>query len=110
MEHGLNSSDNAVLGMDWKWNFMNRFSFYGQFILDEFIKDEMFGRTQSWVNKWGYQAGIKYINVANINNLDLQLEVTNLDHTCINTDQNLKTGHIIISHSLIRWAPICVSL
>ena len=78
VEHGLNSSDNAVLGMDWKWNFMNRFSFYGQFILDEFIKDEMFGRTQSWVNKWGYQAGIKYINVANINNLGLQLEVNQL--------------------------------
>ncbi len=74
----LNSSDNAVLGMDWKWNFMNRFSFYGQFILDEFIKDEMFGHTQSWVNKWGYQAGIKYINVANINNLGLQLEVNQL--------------------------------
>lgn len=75
VEHGLNSSDNAVLGLDWKWNFLKRFSFYGQFILDEFVKDEVFGRTESWVNKWGYQAGLKYINVANVNNLDLQLEV-----------------------------------
>jgi len=78
VEHGLNSSDNAILGMDWKWNFLNRFSLYGQFVLDEFSKDEMFGRTKSWVNKWGYQAGLKYINVANINNLDLQLEVNQL--------------------------------
>ncbi|MEY2924989.1 MAG: hypothetical protein RLZZ337_1537, partial [Bacteroidota bacterium] len=78
VEHGLNSSDNAVLGMDWKWNFKKHFSFYGQFILDEFVKDELFGRTQSWVNKWAYQAGIKYINVANVSNLDLQLEVNQL--------------------------------
>ena len=78
VEHGLNSSDNAVLGMDWKWNFLNQFSFYGQFILDELVKDELVGRTESWVNKWAYQAGLKYINVANVSNLDLQLEVNQL--------------------------------
>jgi hypothetical protein len=78
VEHGLNSSDNAVLGLDWKWNFKKHYSFYGQLILDEFVKDQLFGRTQSWVNKWAYQAGIKYFNVANINNLDLQLEVNQL--------------------------------
>lgn len=75
VEHGLNSSDNASLGLDIKWNFLNHFSLYGQYLLDEFVKDEMFGRTESWVNKWAYQAGVKYINVANVNNLDLQLEI-----------------------------------
>jgi hypothetical protein len=38
VEHGLNSSDNVLLGMDWKWNFLSRFSFYGQFVLDEFLR------------------------------------------------------------------------
>lgn len=75
VEHGLNSSDNVLLGMDWKWNFKKRFSFYGQFVLDEFIKDEFFKATSSWVNKWGYQAGLKYINALGVNNLDAQLEV-----------------------------------
>lgn len=75
VEHGLNSRDNAVLGADIKWNFLNRFSLYGQFILDEFTKDKMFGRTKDWANKWAYQLGLKYINVAGINNLDVQLEV-----------------------------------
>jgi hypothetical protein len=75
VEHGLNSTDNVMLGMDWKWNFLNRFSLYGQLIFDEFIKDEFVSRSNSWVNKWGYQAGLKYINVANVNNLDLQLEI-----------------------------------
>ena len=75
VEHGLNSSDNVLLGLDWKWNFLSRFSFYGQFVLDEFIKDDFFSASTSWVNKWGYQAGLKYINVGGINNLDAQFEI-----------------------------------
>lgn len=75
VEHGLNSTDNAMLGLDWKWNFLKRFSFYGQWVFDEFVKNEFIGFTDDWVNKWAYQAGIKYINVAGVNNLDLQLEV-----------------------------------
>jgi hypothetical protein len=75
VEHGLNSTDNVMLGTDWKWNFLHHFSFYGQLIFDEFIKKEFFSNSSSWVNKWGYQAGLKYINVANVSNLDLQLEV-----------------------------------
>lgn len=74
VEHGLNSSDNSLLGMDWKWNIKRQLSFYGQFILDEFHKNELVNRTKSWVNKWGFQAGLKYLNVAGINNLDLQIE------------------------------------
>lgn len=75
VEHGLNSTDNAMLGMDWKWNFMKQFSFYGQWVFDEFVKNEFVSMSDNWVNKWAYQAGLKYINVANVNNLDLQLEV-----------------------------------
>ncbi|MCB9262570.1 MAG: hypothetical protein H6607_09370 [Flavobacteriales bacterium] len=77
VEHGLNSSDNAFLGTDWKWNFAINKQFYGQFVLDEFHKNELFGRTGSWVNKWGMQAGVKWFNVLKISNLDFQLE-TNL--------------------------------
>jgi hypothetical protein len=64
-----------VLGADIKWNFLNRFSLYGQLVLDEFTKDKMFGRTKDWANKWAYQLGLKYINVAGINNLDAQFEI-----------------------------------
>lgn len=75
VEHGLNSSDNVLLGMDWKWNFLHRFSFYGQFVLDEFVKDAFLGNPDQYVNKWAYQAGLKYVNIAGIKNLDIQLEV-----------------------------------
>ena len=75
VEHGLNSSDNVMLGMDWKWNLPIRLQFYGQLIFDEFIKKEFFSQSSSWANKWGYQAGLKYLNIANIHNLDAQVEV-----------------------------------
>ena len=74
IEHNLNSSDNVLVGTDWKWNFKNRFSFYGQFVLDEFIKKEMVKHTRSWVNKFGVQTGMKYINAFKIKYLDLQIE------------------------------------
>lgn len=78
VEHGLNSSDNIMLGIDWKWNFLKRFSFYGQVALDEFVKDDFFSQANTFANKWAYQAGLKYINVAGVKNLDLQVEVNRI--------------------------------
>ena len=77
VEHSVSgpAGDNAILGMDWKWNFKKRFSFYGQFLFDEFIKDELVSRSKSWVNKWAYQTGLKYINALNVSNLDMQVEL-----------------------------------
>lgn len=68
------SPDNATLGADFKWNFAKRFSLYGQLIVDEFILDEFLAGKGSWVNKFGFQGGIKYIDALGIDNLDLQLE------------------------------------
>jgi len=74
IEHGLNSSDNALLGMDWKWNVKNHYSFYGQIVLDEFVKKEMFESTGWWGNKWAVQLGAKWIDALKISNLDFQFE------------------------------------
>lgn len=74
VESGLGSSDNVVLGTNWKWNFLHHFSFYGQFVLDEFVFDELFNGNGWWGNKYAAQAGLKYINAFNISHLDLQFE------------------------------------
>lgn len=74
IEHNQNSADNVLVGMDWKWNFLKRFSFYGQFVLDEFKKDEVFSGNGWWANKWAFQAGLKCIDLAGIENLDVQAE------------------------------------
>jgi hypothetical protein len=74
MEGHLGSPDNVVLGMDYKLNFLKHFSLYGQLVLDEFYLQDLIKRNGSYRNKYSVQTGLKYIDVAGIKNLDLQLE------------------------------------
>lgn len=92
VEHHLGDNDNVGLGIDWKYNFLKRFSFYGQVYIDEFnfsdlkmdidsflVKIKLKGARSyathgSFRNKFGLQAGLKYIDVGGIDNLDAQME------------------------------------
>lgn len=74
VEHSLNSSDNVLVGLDFKVIPVKKVSVYGQFMLDEFVKDELLARSGWWANKWAMQAGVKYINVFGLRNLDIQGE------------------------------------
>ena len=74
IEQQNGSADNVILGFDWKWLIRKGLSFYGQFVLDEFLLSEVTSGNGWWGNKYGLQGGIKYIDVAGVQNLDLQLE------------------------------------
>ena len=74
IEGSLGSPDNAVAGFDFKANIAHRIQFYGQLLLDEFILDSIKNKPTSWVNKWGIQAGLKYVDAFGLKNLDLQFE------------------------------------
>jgi hypothetical protein len=74
LEQHLGSPDNAFIGMDYKINFLRHFSLYGQFIMDEFYIEDIRKGNGSFRNKFAIQTGLKYIDVAGIKNLDLQLE------------------------------------
>ncbi len=74
IEQQFGSSDNALLGMDAKWNAFKGVSFYGQFVLDEFLWDEISAGDGWWANKWALQLGAKYIDAFGVSNLDLQVE------------------------------------
>lgn len=74
LEHQRGSSANVMVGMDWKWNFLDHFSFYGQLALDEFYLKELKAGNGWWANKFATQVGMKYINAFGIQNLDLQGE------------------------------------
>ncbi|MFI5170923.1 MAG: hypothetical protein ACHQFW_00955 [Chitinophagales bacterium] len=74
VESGLGSSDNVLLGMNWKWNFLHSFSFYGQFVLDELVFDELISGDGWWGNKYAAQAGLKYINAFTMPHFDIQVE------------------------------------
>lgn len=74
IESNNGSKDNAIAGLDFKANIAHRAQFYGQFLLDEFILSEIKNNPTSWANKWGIQAGIKYVDAFGIQNLDVQVE------------------------------------
>jgi len=74
IEGNVGSPDNALAGFDLKYKLKNNIQFYGQFLLDEFILSKIKNEPSNWVNKFGYQLGMKAIDVFGIKNLDVQVE------------------------------------
>jgi len=78
MEQQSGSPDNAMLGMNVKANVRGRLQFYAQGLLDEFKLSEIKAGTGWWANKFGYQAGVKYIDAFGLKNMDLQVETNRI--------------------------------
>ncbi len=74
VESYLGSSDNALLGIDFKWLTFKNFSTYGQLMVDEFLSKDYFNNDRSWTKKYGLQLGAKHIDALGIPHLDLQAE------------------------------------
>ena len=75
IEQQNGSSDNVLLGLDFKWNALRKLSFYGQFVMDEFVLNEIKSGDGWWANKFAVQFGGKYIDAFGVPNLDLQGEI-----------------------------------
>lgn len=75
IEQQNGSTDNVLLGLDFKWNAARKISFYGQVLLDEFVIDNIRDGNGWWANKFGLQGGAKYIDAFGLPNLDLQGEI-----------------------------------
>ncbi|MFT3683155.1 MAG: hypothetical protein QM791_23050 [Ferruginibacter sp.] len=74
VESGSGSGDKAKVGLDFKANAANHLQFYGQFLLDEFVLSKLKNDPTNYVNKYGYQLGVKYVDAFGVPNLDLQVE------------------------------------
>lgn len=74
VESYLGSSDNALLGMDFKWIAAKNTSIYGQVMIDEFLSRDLFSRDKSWTRKYAFQLGSKMVDAFRVANLDLQAE------------------------------------
>lgn len=74
VEQQSGSPDNALFGLDFKWNVKAGISLYGQAMLDELIVSELKAGNGWWGNKFAWQLGGKYIDAFNIPQLDLQVE------------------------------------
>jgi hypothetical protein len=101
-EQQLGSPDNAIVGMTLKYNFLRRFSVYGQIVFDELVFNELFIRREGWWgNKYGIQAGLKYADAFGIKGLQLQAEYnlvrpytyTYIDSTANYTHYNQPLAH-----------------
>jgi hypothetical protein len=73
LESNIGSSDNALVGIDSRLILSKSVSLYGQFNLDEYSKKE-YKKDGSFSKKYAYQAGLKYLDVFSIKNLDFQFE------------------------------------
>jgi hypothetical protein len=71
LSYGLHNKNNVLLGLTIKWKVIHSISIYGQYMLDDLNGKDKMGDVR---NKYGYQAGFKYMNAFTIKNLTLQGE------------------------------------
>ncbi len=64
--------DRNYIGVDVKANLFNRFQVYGQLMIDKLKTDGL--KNKTWDNRFGYQAGLKYVDAFGLNNVDVQVE------------------------------------
>lgn len=76
IEQSLGSPDNGSLGFMWKLNVLKRGQFYGQVLLDDFNFSQFRSNSDFWGNKYGWQAGIKVMDV--LPRLDIQAELNRI--------------------------------
>lgn len=65
-------NDKALVGFDFKANVFKKFQLYGQLMVDKLKTEEL--KNDWWGNRFGYQAGVKYVDVFGVKNLDAQIE------------------------------------
>lgn len=119
IEQQNGSSDNVLLGLDFKWNAVKRLSFYGQFLLDEFVIDNIRDGNGWWANKFAVQVGGKYVDAFGLPNLDLQGEInvirpyTYSHHTIFGSYSNFQQpiGHPLGANlkevvGIVRYQPL----
>ena len=64
--------DKSYTGFDIKANLAKKFQVYGQLMVDKLNTAEL--KNDWWGNRFGYQAGVKYVDAFGVKNVDVQLE------------------------------------
>tara|TARA_B110001450_G_scaffold104520_1_gene99008 strand:+ start:589 stop:2220 length:1632 start_codon:yes stop_codon:yes gene_type:complete len=93
VEYSINSPDNAIIGLDLKYNLTSNSNLYAQVILDEFTLKQIKANNGYWANKYGYQIGYKYYDFLSISNLTLQLERNHVRPYTYSHWNNANYGH-----------------
>ncbi|QCR20993.1 hypothetical protein [Pontibacter sp. SGAir0037] len=70
----MGSPGNSMMGANLRYNFLNRYSAYGQFVLDDFNIEKLFEGSGFFQQKVGYQLGLKAFDLFGIPNMYAQAE------------------------------------
>ncbi|RFS20217.1 hypothetical protein DVR12_21110 [Chitinophaga silvatica] len=120
IEQQLGSVGKANIGFEVKANIAKSVQVYGQLLINEFVtKEVLHYRKGNFANKQAFQLGLKYIDVFNIKNLDLQFEAnyirpftyTNYDSTTNFTHYNQPLAHPMGANlkefiGILRYQPV----
>lgn len=74
VETHLGSPDNVVLGLNMKYLPWHKVALYGQVVIDEWNFEAIKANDGDWKLKNGAQLGLKWIDVAGVSHLDMQIE------------------------------------
>ena len=74
VEFSINSPDNILIGLNFRYNLTSKSNLYSQIVLDEFTINEMRENNGYWANKYGYQLGYKCFDFLNLPNLTFHIE------------------------------------
>lgn len=74
VEHQIGDADKLLVGINLAYMPFKNFMFYSQFILNEFRLNDLRDANGSVYNKYGYQLGVNYVDVAGLSNLDFGIE------------------------------------
>lgn len=74
VEHYVGDPDKVMVGLNLGYNPFRNIRTYGQLMINEFRLNDLREGNGHYGNKFGYQLGLKYIDVAGLSNVDLSLE------------------------------------
>lgn len=74
VEYAQGSNDNVLFGGSLKYTFQEKYVFYAQLVLDEFLLSAYRENNGWWANKYGVQFGFKTFDLFKIRHLDYQIE------------------------------------
>lgn len=74
VEHMLGDADKMLVGLNTAWLPYSGIKLYAQLMVNEFRISDLREQNGHAANKFGYQLGMKYINIAGIPNLDFNAE------------------------------------
>lgn len=99
-EYKIGSQDKVVIGTHFSYN-LDFLMIYGQFVLDEFLLNELVNRTRWWGNKYAGQFGfkgkgtIKNVNIEYLSEINFSrpFTFTHLDYRTNYAHQGMALGH-----------------